>query len=337
MTLRTAEAVSPKHPDKLCDRISDRILDHILKQDPTGRSAVEVMGGHGEIYITGEVTTTADVSELTLYGLVSDLVGPDYPVILNLAVQSPEIAQGVDTGGAGDQGIMVGYATSETPNRIPLEAHLARDLNHRLFAKYDSDGKTQVTITGDGAIDTVVASFQGAPAEDITKEVLKWLEGKLAVRVPHIFANPAGDWSVGGFEADAGLTGRKLAVDNYGPSIPIGGGAFSGKDATKVDRSGAYMARAVAVTILEDEIARGEHPESVLVRLAYAIGREDPVEATAIITYPGTVETRNIIEAYDCRPRAIIEQLDLQSPQYEDCAAFGHFGKGRTWDKPLTR
>lgn len=334
--MRTAESVSPKHPDKLCDQISDRILDHCLKADPNTRAAVETMGGHGEVYITGELTTTADTSESTLYGLVSDLI-PEMPVVFNLVRQSPEIAQGVDVGGAGDQGIMVGYATADTKSRLPLEMELARDLNSVLFGYYGTDGKTQVTLTDDGAIDTVVASFQNAAAEDITSHVLDWMEGKMAIPVPHVYANPAGDWSQGGFEADAGLTGRKLAVDNYGPSIPIGGGAFSGKDATKVDRSGAYMARAIAVTLLEDLLAIEANVQEVMVRLAYAIGRAEPVEMTAIVRYTTEVQVLDITGQFDCRPQAIIDQLKLREPQYEECAAFGHFGAGRTWDKPLDK
>lgn len=337
--MRTAECVSPKHPDKLCDQISDRILDHCLKTDPYTRAAVETMGGHGEIYITGELTTKADTSEMTLYGLVSDIVGPNMPVIFNLVVQSPEIAQGVDTGGAGDQGIMIGYATSETKNYMPLEYELARNLNSILYSHYGTDGKTQVTLTDDSAIYAVVASFQGAAAEDIRTHILEWLEGKLAVPIPKIYANPAGDWNQGGFDADAGLTGRKLAVDNYGPAIPIGGGAFSGKDATKVDRSAAYMARALAVTILEELIADEAEPHSVLVRLAYAIGIAEPVEATAIISYKDgtTASPRDISERFAAylTPQAIIEKLDLRTPQFEECAAFGHFGMQRKWDVSL--
>lgn len=333
--MKTAESVSPKHPDKLCDQISDRILDHCLKTDPYTRAAVETMGGHGEIYITGELTTKADTSEMTLYGLVADIVGPSMPVIFNLVVQSPEIAQGVDTGGAGDQGIMVGYATSETKSQIPLELELARDLNATLYGYYGTDGKTQITLTDDGAIYAVVASFQNAAADDIRTHVLEWLEGKYAAAIPKIYANPAGDWSQGGFDADAGLTGRKLAVDNYGPAIPIGGGAFSGKDATKVDRSAAYFARAVAVTELQR--IKEEHPNviDVTVRIAYAIGMAEPLEATAIYREDGHTWMQDISDGYDFTPKGIIEQLDLRTPQFEECAAHGHFGMGRKWDQPI--
>jgi S-adenosylmethionine synthetase len=333
--MKTAESVSPKHPDKLCDQISDRILDHCLQTDPYTRAAIETMGGHGEIYITGELTTKADTDEMTLYGLVADLVGPNIPAIFNLVVQSPEIAQGVDTGGAGDQGIMVGYATSETKSRIPLELELARSLNSLLYGYYGTDGKTQITLTDDGAIYAVVASFQSAAADDIRTHVLEWLEGKYAAAIPKIYANPAGDWTQGGFDADAGLTGRKLAVDNYGPAIPIGGGAFSGKDATKVDRSAAYFARAVAVTELER--IKAEHPNviDVTVRIAYAIGMAEPLEATAIYREDSHTWTQDISDGYDFTPQGIIEQLDLRKPQYEECAAHGHFGMGRTWDQPI--
>lgn len=335
--MKTAECVSPKHPDKLCDQISDRILDYCLRQDPNSRTAIEVMGAHGEIYIAGEVTTRADIGEQALYGQLVDLIGLTTPVIFNIVKQSSEIAQGVDIGGAGDQGIMIGYATAETESRIPLALELARNLNHYLYGIYKTDGKTQITLSNYNAIDTIVASFQKAPAEELTANIMKWLEDpkiKLA-SVPHIYANPAGDWNVGGFDADTGLTGRKLAVDNYGPEIPIGGGAFSGKDATKVDRSAAYFARAVAVTELEKRIAQGGTPKSVTVRIAYAIGRAEPVEATAIIDDGVDTYTEDIRGSYDFTPQGIIEQLDLLKPQYETCAAYGHFGAGRTWDKPL--
>lgn len=333
--MKTAESVSPRHPDKLCDQISDRILDHCLKADPYTRAAIETMGGHGELYITGELTTKADTSEMTLYGLVADIIGPNMPVIFNLVVQSPEIAQGVDTGGAGDQGIMIGYATSETKSYMPLEYELARDLNSKLYSHYGTDGKTQVTLTDSNAIYAVVASFQGAAAEDIRAHILEWLEGKMAVPLLRIYANPAGDWNQGGFDADAGLTGRKLAVDNYGPAIPIGGGAFSGKDATKVDRSAAYFARAVAVTELERRIAEGGTPASVMVRVAYAIGMAEPLEATAIIDDGVDTYLEDISDRYDFTPQGIIKQLDLRTPQFEECAAFGHFGMKRKWDVSL--
>jgi S-adenosylmethionine synthetase len=212
---------------------------------------------------------------------------------------------------------MVGYATNETPELLPLEVVLARQLNQFLYEQWPYDGKTQVTLQ-DGMIVAVVASFQHAPNHALLKRVQAWLS-RLEVRIAKEVAlhiNPAGDWQVGGFDADAGLTGRKLVVDNYGPRIPIGGGAFSGKDPSKVDRSAAYMARKIAVDYLKTRSAT-----EVSVRLAYAIGYADPLEATVIID--GVEEQ---VTGYDLTPNGIIAFLDLQRPIYEESARYGHFG-----------
>lgn len=325
--LRTAESVSPKHPDKLCDRVSDAILDAYLKQDPDSRVAVDVAGGHGKLFITGEVSSRCEVDILLI---IERIVGP-IEVIQNIARQSPEIAKGVDTGGAGDQGIMIGYATSETPELLPLEVVLARSLNRYLYELWPNDGKTQVTVRGEEIV-SIVASFQKAPKGELEEAVKDWARtqkynasGACFVKYrnsnPELYINPAGDWQIGGFDADAGLTGRKLAVDNYGPRIPVGGGAFSGKDATKVDRSGAYIARKIAVDYLKRFQA-----DEVLVRLAYAIGVAEPVEATAI------VDGREVsVEGYGLTPRGIIEFLNLKQPIYEKTAEYGHFGNGFEW------
>lgn len=321
--LRTAESVSPRHPDKICDQISDAILDACLKQDPDSRVAIECLGGHGIITITGELTTTAYVD---IRQLVIDMLGDKYGVQVNVVKQSPEIANGVDTGGAGDQGIMVGYATNETPEMLPLEVVLARNLNRFLYANWPYDGKTQVTIDGDNRITSIVASFQKVSHNDLHDAVLTWLKESDVPTAdniyPTIHINPAGDWTVGGFEADTGLTGRKLAVDNYGPRIPLGGGCFSGKDPSKVDRSAAYMARRIAVDYLKKHKAA-----EVYVRLAYAIGVAEPVEATAI------VDGKEMpVEGYDLTPNGIIKFLDLKRPIYEVTALYGHYGWGFSWD-----
>ena len=333
-TYRTAESVSPKHPDKLCDQISDAILDAHLKQDPQARVAVETCGGHGQVFITGEITSRA--KDVDIPAIVARITGDDQlKLYTNLVQQSPEIAQGVDIGGAGDQGIMIGYACDETPELLPLEVVLSRRLNQFIYAKRPFDGKTQITlILPDlGAKDqtprvsSIVASFQNTPRaeldqlvhEFIAREELQGVDG--ADITLHL--NPAGDWNQGGFEADTGLTGRKLIVDNYGPRIPIGGGCFSGKDASKVDRSAAYMARRVAVDYL-----RQRHAHEVFVRLAYAIGYAEPLERTVVID--GQAEQ---IAGYDLTPRGIIRSLDLLRPIYEPTARYGHFGEGFDWDK----
>lgn len=312
-TIRTAESVSPKHPDKLCDQISDAILDAHLAEDPFARVAVDVAGGHGTVFVTGEVTSSA--KKVNVKAIVERIAGPMH-LIEAISQQSPEIAHGVDTGGAGDQGIMIGYACNETPEYLPLEYVLARRLNQYLFKKWPHDGKTQITVQ-DGVITAVVASFQHAPSAELRARVTHWLRTEPLAKStkPTLHINPAGDWQVGGFDADAGLTGRKLAVDSYGPRIPLGGGAFSGKDGTKVDRSAAYMARQVAINYLKKRGA-----QEVYVTLAYAIGFDQPVQAT--VTIDGTQEP---IEGYDLSPNGIIEALNLRTPQFEARARYGHF------------
>jgi S-adenosylmethionine synthetase len=314
---KTAESVSPKHPDKLCDQISDAILDAYLQQDPTARVAIETVGGHGQVFIVGEVTAHAKIAIEPIVARLAGKVEMRHKIVH----QSPEIAHGVDTGGAGDQGIMVGYACDETPERLPLEVVQARQLNQHLFGRWPYDGKTQVTLK-DGKITAVVASFQHAKSAQLHEAAAEWLKDKPQAEKVEIYANPSGDWDQGGFDADSGLTGRKLVIDNYGPQIPIGGGAFSGKDATKVDRSAAYMARRIAVDYLKKNDAK-----EVFCYLAYAIGVAEPVEATVIIDGHG-----QDVKGYDLTPRGIIEFLDLRKPQYEQTARYGHFGNGFTWD-----
>lgn len=319
---RTAESVSPKHPDKICDQISDAILDAHLAIDPEARVAIDVAGGHGMIFVTGEVTSKAN--NINVAAIVKRLAG-NVELIEHVAKQSPEIAQGVDIGGAGDQGIMVGYACNETPEFLPLETLLARKLNQYIYKKWPYDGKTQVTLQ-DGKVVFIVASFQNAAQADLLARVKHWLRNEPLAQPNKVqfHINPAGDWSVGGFEADAGLTGRKLIVDNYGPRVPIGGGAFSGKDPSKVDRSAAYMARKIALDYL-----RSRKATETYVYLAYAIGYDQPLEATVIID--GKSEQ---VIGYDLSPGGIIKSLQLKRPQYEQTAQYGHFGHSIfSWEK----
>lgn len=320
MFYRTAESVSPKHPDKLCDQISDAILDAYFEKDPNARVAAEACGGHGVVFVTGEITSTADVD---IPAIVKRIAGDDIEVHTKIVKQSPEIAQGVDTGGAGDQGIMIGYACDETPEMLPREVVLARGLNQYIYEKYPFDGKTQITIAPDGSIDSIVASFQNAPREELEKLVREFIEKEKLAGKLELHINPAGDWQQGGFDADTGLTGRKLIVDNYGPRVAIGGGCYSGKDPSKVDRSAAYMARRIAVDYL-----RKRKAHEVLVRLAYAIGYAEPLEKTVIVD--GKAEE---IEGYDLTPNGIIKYLDLKRPIYEKTARWGHYGEGFDWDK----
>lgn len=319
MNFRTAESVSPKHPDKICDRISDTILDEALSQDKTSRVAVETVGGHRLLAIIGEVTSRA---KLDYEAIARRFVAKDYKVIVNVVHQSPEISHGVDSGGAGDQGIMVGYATNETENLMPLEVDLSRSLNKYLYKHFPYDGKTQVT-TANNRVHTVVASFQKSSRAELEELIKQWLKNTKVRIEPKILANPAGDWEIGGFAADTGLTGRKIAIDSYGPRIPIGGGAFSGKDATKVDRSAAYMARKIAVDYLNKHRAK-----EVFCQLAYAIGVAEPIEAVVVID-----GQEKKVGGYDLRPQGIIDFLSLRSPIFAGTAEYGHFGNGFLWDK----
>lgn len=317
---RTAESVSPKHPDKLCDRISDAILDAYLAQDPDSRVAAETCGGHGVVFVTGEITSRAD--NVDIEQIVHRIAGNDVEIHTKIVKQSPEIAQGVDTGGAGDQGIMIGYACDETPELLPREVVLSRRLNQFIYEKYPFDGKTQVTIAPDQTISSIVASFQNVSRAELETMVKQFIADNKLEGDIELHLNPAGDWHQGGFDADTGLTGRKLIVDNYGPRIPIGGGCFSGKDASKVDRSAAYMARRIAVDYLKKRQAH-----EVFVRLAYAIGKAEPLEQTVIVD--GAAEQ---IEGYDLTPRGIISYLDLKRPIFEQTASYGHFGHAFPWD-----
>jgi len=315
MSMRTCEFVSPKHPDKLCDFIADSILDGFLAGDPKSRVAVELLGGHGRVFVSGEVTSTADVDVETL---VKKIVGEGYQVVVNISKQSSEISRGVDTGGAGDQGIMMGYATSETETFMPLEYETARKLCQDVYKEYPFDGKTQVTIESNGRdykVTAVVASFQNTKTKELEKLVRSMIKSDLYL------INPAGEWSLGGFDADSGLSGRKIVIDNYGPEIGVGGGSFSGKDPTKVDRSAAYMCRRIAVDLLKKH-----HAKQVRTKLAYAIGVKDPVMAIAEID--GKVTP---IDGYDVTPQGIIKLLKLDRSIYAETAKWGHFGRNFSW------
>ncbi len=328
--LRTAENVTFGHPDKVCDQISDAILDECLKQDPDSRVAVEALGGHGKLVIMGEVTTKADFDAEKIAREVYKEIGyeDNLEILVNIVKQSPDIARGVDTGGAGDQGIMVGYATSETEEMLPKEHVLATKLVRRLEEVRQAgqsemakslmpDGKAQITINN-GKVETIVVSTQHKENVDFDKfkefikeEIIK----PIVPEFENVFINPAGPFIQGGFDADTGLTGRKIIADNYGPQIPVGGGCYSGKDYTKVDRSAAYMARYLAVKYLKEHNAK-----EVLVKLAYAIGHPEPVMATA------TVDGKNIeINTYDLSPAGIVKALDLKKPQYKKRARYGYF------------
>jgi S-adenosylmethionine synthetase len=313
MKTKTAEFVSPKHPDKICDYIADCIVDAYIEKDPFSHTAIEIMGGHKTVYVTGEVKSQTKVN---VEKMVREMIPKDYKVFVNISEQSSEIVDGINDGGAGDQGIMVGYACNETKNFMPLEYELARNLCKKIYEVYPYDGKTQVTVEN-GKVKKVVASFQNAKIEDLKNLV------ESIIKSDEYIINPAGDWDIGGFDADSGLTGRKIIVDAYGPNVPVGGGAFSGKDPTKVDRSGAYMARKIALDYLKKYNAK-----EVLVKLAYAIGKKNPVMQRVVIN--GKEEK---IKEYDLTPEGIISFLDLRKPIYKNTAIWGHFGRKLPWDR----
>jgi S-adenosylmethionine synthetase len=315
--IRTAEFVSPGHPDKLCDRISDKILDTCLEQDSESRVAIETAGGHGSVHLTGEITTNA---ELDYESIVKEVSGID-KVTHNVVKQSNEIARGVDIGGAGDQGIMVGYACDENDEYIPQEYYLARNLCRFLYDRFGGDGKTQITADNH-LITHIVTSFQNTTKSELEMAVNEWMEWETDDIKIH--CNPAGDWSQGGFDADAGLTGRKLVVDNYGPRVPIGGGAYSGKDPSKVDRSAAYMARHIAVKELKKQGLR-----ECWVYLSYAIGEKEPLQSTAT----DGKTSWDISGKYPVYPNEIIDFLDLKKPIYYETSQWGAYGNGFRWDK----
>lgn len=339
------ESVTCGHPDKICDQISDAVLDECLKQDPKSRVAVESFGSHGLLVVGGEVTTKAKVNYENVAWDVYRSVGYErnLKIIANIVEQSPDIAQGVDTGGAGDQGIMYGYATDETPEFMPKAVVLVHKLAQGLEKLRRSgevewlkpDGKTQVTMSG-GKIQTVLVSAQHLSKigqaeirKVLTEKLIKPAVGDVADI--EILVNPTGRFVQGGFEADTGLTGRKIMVDTYGGLIPHGGGCFSGKDPTKVDRSGAYMARFAAKNIVANGLAK-----ECLVSVAYAIGEAEPLMVDA--RDENGKDLSEVVKAkFDFRPLAIIERLNLRAPIYRETATYGHFGKENLpWEKVVS-
>lgn len=341
LTHYTTESVTSGHPDKVCDQMSDAILDACLAGDPSSRVAVETFGSHGTLMIGGEITSKAIPDCEAIARKVYADIGytEDLEVLSRVVAQSPDIAMGVDTGGAGDQGIMYGYATDETPEFLPLGVVLSHALARRLeklrrdgaLPYLRPDGKTQVTIK-DGKVITALTSTQhaeDADLEDIRKDLIEHLFTPVlgGIEGVEILVNPTGRFVQGGFEADAGLTGRKIMVDTYGGLLPHGGGCFSGKDSTKVDRSAAYMCRFVAKNL----VANG-HAKKALVSVAYAIGRVDPVMVEAFDDQ-GNNLSDIVNKNFDFRPREIEKRLGLRRPIFQETAAYGHFGvEGRPWE-----
>ncbi|MEK7190358.1 MAG: methionine adenosyltransferase [Patescibacteria group bacterium] len=344
----TVESVTSGHPDKICDQISDAILDAYLAIDPKSRVAVETFGGHGKLVIGGEVTSKGKVDYVKIARDVYRDIGynDELEISAHIVTQSPDIALGVDTGGAGDQGIMYGFATDETDRFLPKGVVLVHKLAKRLERARKNtnenerikwlrpDGKTQVTYTN-GKLHIVLVSAQHSPdvkLEEIKKEITEKIINPLLTeeekKTVKILVNPTGQFIQGGFEADTGLTGRKLMVDTYGGIIPHGGGCFSGKDATKVDRSGAYMARFVAKSLVA-----GGYGKEVLVSVAYAIGMAEPLMIEAI-NEKGENLAEIVRKNFDFKPLSIIKKLDLRAPIFRKTATYGHFGrKNMPWER----
>ena len=373
--LFTSESVTEGHPDKLCDYISDSILDSYLAKDKNARVACETVAGKGEIFITGEITSTANVDieqvvrdTIKEVGYADSEYDIDYrtcKIYINLSKQSPDIALGVDKSledkegkdveseGAGDQGLMFGYACDETEELMPLPISLAHKLSKRLtevrrekiIDYLRPDGKTQVTVEYDGEkpvrVDTIVVSTQHLPdvdmkvlKKDIIEKVIKpTVPANLLDENTKYFINPTGRFVIGGPLGDSGLTGRKIIVDTYGGAARHGGGAFSGKDPTKVDRSASYMARHIAKNIVANGYAK-----KCEIQIAYSIGVAKPVSIYVNTYGTNTIPEEEIVEkinnTFDLTPRGIINYLDLQRPIYRQTTNYGHFGKkDLPWEK----
>ncbi len=343
--LYTVESVTEGHPDKMCDQISDAILDACLAQDPKSRVAMETFGAHGLLVIGGELTTDASIDATKIARAVYRDIGytDDLEIIERIVKQSPDIAMGVDQDGAGDQGIMYGYATNETKEYLPSGLTLVHKLTRGLSELRKSgtlpwllpDGKAQVTVEN-GRVRTVLVSTQHTEAveqKEIREEIINRLIRPIigSVERVEVLVNPTGRFVQGGFEADTGLTGRKLMVDTYGGLVAHGGGAFSGKDATKVDRSAAYMARYVAKNLVANKYAN-----EATVSVAYAIGHGEPLMVSAVNEAGEDISTP-MKNRFDFRPKAIIQQLNLRRPIYRQTASYGHFGKpGLPWEAVIS-
>ena len=364
-SLFTSESVTEGHPDKIADQISDSLLDAVLSKDEQSRVAIETLVTTGVVFVAGEMTTKAvidipavvreTVREIGYTRAKYGFDGDTCSVVTSIDKQSTDIAMGVDTGGAGDQGMMFGFACKETPELMPMPIEMAHRLVRRLSEVRRSgrlpylrpDGKTQVTVEyQDGRpirIDTVVVSTQHDPAvatedlrRDVEEQVIRAvIPEELRDRNTRMHINPTGRFVIGGPQGDTGLTGRKIIVDTYGGYAHHGGGAFSGKDPTKVDRSAAYMARYIAKNLVAAGVA-----ERLEVRLAYAIGVADPVSVMVDTGGTGQIGNAAIVklirEHFGLKPREIIDALDLRRPIYRRTAAFGHFGRSDaefTWEK----
>lgn len=368
----TAESVGEGHPDKVCDQISDTVLDEVLRQDPTGRVACETYVTMGLTIIGGEITTSAKIDVHDLARNTLKDIGYTHPkygldantcaIIDALHTQSPDIAQGVDRGGAGDQGVMIGFACDETEELMPLPIMLSHRLVRRMadvrrkgpLSYLGPDCKSQVTVEYDKnnkplRVEAVIMACQhtedilDSTGNNITKKakdeiievIAKPIVGSMIDKDTKFYVNETGKFVVGGPQSDTGMTGRKIVVDTYGGTVSHGGGAFSGKDPTKVDRSGAYVGRYIAKNVVAAKLAR-----KFWIQLAYVIGKAEPV-SIMVDTY-GTSGLSDeklikaIVKTFDLTPKGMIKSLDLLKPRYRKTACYGHFGRnedGFTWEK----
>lgn len=346
MKLFSNETVFRGHPDKVCDQISDAILDECLKQDKYSRVAVETMGGKGKIFVTGEITTKAEFDTEQIVKRVLDDVGYDsakYEVVDNLGKQSPDIAQGVDVGGAGDNGMMFGYACDDTKELLPLAQVILQDFSkgydtlRKTDPRFLPDGKAQITGYYDEdfklqKIKAFTICYQNTEQErELTDKILMNLAIRICelynIEVEQFLVNPTGKFLIGGFEGDAGLTGRKIVVDTYHSFANVGGGAFSGKDPSKVDRSGAYKARQLAKRFVKQYGLKWCE-----VQLSYSIGVDKPMAVYVNSDKGQRAYDASLYE--ECKPLNIIKDLQLRQPIFEKTARFGHFGRGEfTWEQ----
>lgn len=331
--MRTAEFVSPKHPDKICDRISDTILDRLLIKDKYSQCNIQTIGNNGKVWVVGNIKSKDSIPNEEIQQIVKE-IGDIDDVEINLTKESSNDVDDINGYDYSNQGIMIGYATRETPTMMPFEYELARQLNKSIYKHFPFHGKTQLTINGSDV--NACVSFQHASKSNLEELVYDFFDKKYSefthtsLKLKNVLCNSLGDWYVGGIEKDFGSTGKKIVMDSYGPRIPVGGGSFSGNDCSRINRSATYMARKIAVDSLQKY-----QLVYALVELSYVVGSDNPVQARIkgndqgidIITGTKLYE----VDGYDLSRDGIINFLDLRKPQYAQTSEWGHFGNDFSW------